>query len=74
MIAANVRFDEAGAVSVAAARQRQLLVTGMRPPHLGRGDPVLLFRRPMSGDRFPDQRTQLVFSHGSRQRRVSERH
>jgi hypothetical protein len=63
VIAADARLDEAGAISVAAARQRQLLVAGMRTPGPGRSHPVLLFRPPMSGDRVPYQRAKLVFSH-----------
>ena len=63
VVAANARFDEAGAIAVAAARQRQLLVTGMRTPGPGRGNPMPLFRPPMSGDRVPYQRAELVFSH-----------
>jgi hypothetical protein len=66
VIAANARFDEAGAISVAAARQRQLPVTGMRTPAAGRSNSVLLFRPPMSGDRVPYQRAQLVLSHDGR--------
>ena len=66
VIAANARFDEAGAISVAAARQRQLLMTGMRTPGPSGRNPVLLFRPPMSGDRLPYQRAQLVFSHNGR--------
>jgi len=66
VIAANARFDEAGAISVAAARQRQLFVTGMRTPGPGRSNLVRLFRPPMSGDRVPYQRAQLVFSHDGR--------
>ena len=66
MIAANTWFDEAGALSVAAPRQRQLPVTGMRTPGLGPGDSALLLRSHMSGDRVPHQRAQLVFSHDRR--------
>jgi hypothetical protein len=66
VITANARFDEAGAISVAAARQRQLLVTGMRTPGPGGRNPMLLFRPPMSGDRVAYQRAQLVFGHDGR--------
>ena len=78
VIATDARFDKASAISLAAPRQRQLRVAGMGPPHLDRrgkhsrplftgthGRTVRL-RPPMSGDRVPYQRAQLLFSHNNR--------
>jgi hypothetical protein len=76
VIAANARLDQAGAISITAAHERQLCVAGMGTPRLDRREqsPRPLFatgthsrveqlRPPMSGDRISHQRAQFVFSH-----------
>jgi len=78
VVASNARLDQAGAISITAARERQLSVAGMSAPRVDRPEKyprplftgtdgrILRLQLPMSGDRISHQRPQFVFSHDGR--------